>query len=345
LVLGEEDENIKHSIDMNEIFCGDARLKLRKLESNSIDLVVTSPPYFHQRQYTDSYREIGAEITDTIYLFKLLDVFFECHRVVKPTGSIVWNMGDVYQQKSLQLLPHRFAIMVLDSFILDDFPVKLINEITWVKSNPTPRQYNKRLVPATEPFFHFVKSDKYYYNRDEFLKIAKSVEKEISYVKGQRYLKLIDNSDLTEDEKRNAIIALGETVMDYRNRKITDFRMKIRGVHKKAFGGQQGGRNNQIDKQGYTIIRFSGKKMKRDVIESSVANSKNIAHPAIFPLKVISNVIQLLSVEGNVVLDPFCGSGQVCVAAKSLGRQYLGIDLNPNYCKMTKKRLANLPKK
>jgi len=327
---------------MNKIICGDSRRSLRKLESNSVDLVITSPPYFHQRQYTDSYREIGAEISDTMYMSKLLDVFFECHRVIKPTGSIVWNMGDVYQQKSLQLIPHRFAIMVLDSFILDDFPVKLINEITWVKSNPTPRQYNKRLVPATEPFFHFVKSDKYYYNRDEFLKTAKPVEKAISYVKGQRYIKLIDNSDLTKSEKQHAIIALAEVVMEYRNREITDFRMKIRGVHKKAFGGQQGGRNNQIDKQGYTIIRFTGKKLKRDVIETSVANAKNIAHPAIFPLKVISNLVQLLSIEGNVVLDPFCGSGQVCIAAKSLNRQYLGIDLNSGYCKMTEERLKEL---
>jgi len=303
---------------------------------------IICPPYFHQRQYTDSYREIGAEISDTMYMSKLLDVFFECHRVIKPTGSIVWNMGDVYQQKSLQLIPHRFAIMVLDSFILDDFPVKLINEITWVKSNPTPRQYNKRLVPATEPFFHFVKSDKYYYNRDEFLKTAKPVEKAISYVKGQRYIKLIDNSDLTKSEKQHAIIALAEVVMEYRNREITDFRMKIRGVHKKAFGGQQGGSNNQIDKQVYTIIRFTGKKLKRDVIETSVANAKNIAHPAIFPLKVISNLVQLLSIEGNVVLDPFCGSGQVCIAAKSLNRQYLGIDLNSGYCKMTEERLKEL---
>jgi len=326
---------------MNKIICGDSLEELTKLDDDSVDFIITSPPYFKQRKYTNSVKEIGAEIGAGFYLQILFGVFKECHRIIKPTGSIVWNMGDVYENKSLQLLPHRFALNALDH--LKD--LKLINEITWVKSNPTPRQYNKRLVPATEPFFHFVKSDKYYYNRDEFLKTAKPVEKEIYYVKGQRYINLIDNSGLTKSEKQHAIIALGEVVIEYRNREITDFRMKIRGVHKKAFGGQQGGRNSQIDKQGYTIIRFKGGKLKRDVIETSVANSKNIAHPAIFPLKVILNLLQLLSVEGNIILDPFCGSGQVCIAAKSLNRQYLGIDLNPDYCKMTEKRLSNLLRK
>lgn len=326
---------------MNKIICGDSLEELTKLDDDSVDLVITSPPYFQQRKYTDSMKEIGTEIKLGLYLRVLLGVFYECVRVIKPTGSIIWNMGDAYENKSLQLIPYRFAILILNHHK----DLKLINEITWVKSNPTPRQYNRRLVPATEPFFHFVKSDKYYYNREEFLKTDNPVEKEISYIKGQRYISLIEKSSLTKDEKTDAIIALGEVVVDYRNREISDFRMKIRGVHKKAFGGQQGGRNNQIDNQGYTIIRFKGGKLQRDVIESSVANAKNIAHPAIFPLKVILNMLQLLSVEGNVVLDPFCGSGQVCIAAKSLNRQYLGIDLNPDYCKMTEKRLADLLKK
>ncbi len=325
---------------MNKIICGDSSEVLVNLESDSVDLVITSPPYFHQRQYTGSFREIGAEAEIGMYLQSLWNVFEECVRIIKPTGSIVWNMGDVYLDKSLELIPYRFAI-----YMIDFCKVKLINEITWVKSNPTPRQYNRRLVPATEPFFHFVKSDKYYYNREEFLKTDKPIKPNKSLKKGKGYIAKIHKSDLTEQEKGHALIALAEAVSEVRNGEISDFRMKIRGVHKKAFGGQRGGRNNQIDKQGYTIIRFTGRKLQRDVIETSVANAKNIAHPAIFPLKVISNLVQLLSTEGNMVLDPFCGSGQVCIAAKSLNRQYLGIDLNPDYCRMTEKRLANLLKK
>jgi site-specific DNA-methyltransferase (adenine-specific) len=320
---------------MNKIICGDSLEELSTLDPDSVDLVVTSPPYFQQRKYTEDDREIGSEIGPGFYLQILLGVFNECVRIIKPTGSIVWNMGDIYKDKSLQLLPYRFAINIIDHYK----NIKLINDITWVKSNPTPRQYKKRLVSATEPFFHFVKSDDYYYDTDSYLVTEKTFVKKMTGKKGWRYKELIEQSDLSEDEKYNAMEAIFQVRHELAQGKITDFRMKIRGMHKKAFGGQAGGRNNQIDKQGFTVIRMFGNKLKRDVIESSVANTKNIDHPAVFPLTLVTEVIKLLSEKGNVILDPFCGSGQVCVAAKSLDRQYLGIDLSPYYCEMARKRL------
>jgi len=323
---------------MNKIICGDSLTELNKLDDNSVDLIITSPPYFKQRKYTDDIKEIGLEIGSDSYLQILAKVFCDCVRVVKPTGSIVWNMGDVYENRSLQLLPYQFAILVLSRHK----ELKLINEITWIKSNPTPRQYNKRLVPSTEPFFHFTKSDNYFYNRNEFLKVDSPKKPKNSPKKGQGYISQIQNSDLSLKEKENATIELQRAICEVHEGRITDFRMKIRGIHKKPFGGQSGGRNNHIEHQGFTIIRFTGQKLKRDVIESAVANTKNIDHPAIFPLTIITEVVKLLSKEGDVVLDPFCGSGQVCLSSKSLDRQYLGIDLNPDYCEMVEKRLTRL---
>jgi len=320
---------------MNKIICGDSLEELSELESDSIDLIVTSPPYFRQRKYTEDEREIGSETKIGLYLQILLGVFDECVRVIKPTGSIVWNMGDIYIDKSLQLLPYRFALEIFDHYK----DVKLINDITWVKSNPTPRQYKKRLIPATEPFFHFVKSDDYYYNRDEFLKKDEPVKPNKSPKKGLGYVTKINSSELTGHEKIDAIMDLTDVIEELRQGKISDFRMKIRGVHKKAFGGQAGGRNSQIERQGYTIIRMYGNKLKRDVIVTSVADTKNIDHPAVFPLTLIEEVIQLLSEEGNMILDPFCGSGQVCIAAKSLNRQSLGIELSSYYCVIARNRL------
>lgn len=94
--------------------------------------------------------------------------------------------------------------------------------------------------------------------------------------------------------------------------------------------------------KGYTIIKMYGNKIKKDVIVNSVARAKNIDHPSIFPLKVIEKLVSLLSKKDSMILDPFCGSGQICFMAKSLNRQYLGIDLNPDYCEITKKRLRNI---
>ncbi|MCK5762862.1 MAG: site-specific DNA-methyltransferase [Clostridiales bacterium] len=121
--------------------------------------------------------------------------------------------------------------------------------------------------------------------------------------------------------------------------KITDFRMKIRGIHKLAFGGQRGGRNDEIKKNGFTVIKMTGQKMKRDIIESPVDNNRGIAHPAIFPLKVIKEMVLLLSPKNGIVLDPFCGSGTSCLAAKELNRNYIGIDLSDKFCKISRERL------
>ena len=72
---------------------------------------------------------------------------------------MVINLGDKYVDSSLQLVPYRFAIAATEAE-----NVRLVNAVTWVKSNPTPRQFQRRLVSSTEPFFHFVKSNNYYYD-------------------------------------------------------------------------------------------------------------------------------------------------------------------------------------
>jgi site-specific DNA-methyltransferase (adenine-specific) len=313
---------------MNKIVCGNAVDELKKIEDDSVGLVITSPPYWDQREYSDNEEEIGHEPNESYYIYALTDVFRECFRICKPTGSIVFNIGDTYKNQSLKLVPYRFALHVLDHFNRTD--LKLVNEITWVKTNPTPRQYKKRLISSTEPFFHFAKTKDYYYNRDAFLDEDKTFLKPSSSRKGSKYLDLLKKSDLSEDEQAKAINDLIKVRRELSEGNITDFRMKIRGMHKKAFGGQQGGRNSQIEKQGYTIIRMYGKKLKRDVIENSVANTKDIDHPAVFPLKVIMELIKLLSVENDIVVDPFCGSGQVW------------IDLKQEYCDIARDRVSKV---
>ena len=68
-------------------------------------------------------------------------------------------------------------------------------------------------------------------------------------------------------------------------------------------------------------------------------SAKKIGHPAPFPLELARRVIRLYSYVGDVVLDPFMGSGTTCVAAKELGRHYVGFDIKSDYCKLAEKRL------
>ncbi|MFH1421369.1 MAG: site-specific DNA-methyltransferase, partial [Planctomycetota bacterium] len=270
---------IRRPADMpfwNEIVCGDSTILLKLVPNDSVDLVITSPPYFQQREYDGG--GIGNEKQPEQYIFALVEIFRECVRIIKPTGSIVFNIGDKYENSSLLLMPYRVAIAVMEQC-----RVTLVNNVTWVKANPTPRQFKRRLVSSTEPFFHFVKSQQYQYYLDEFLKPLDNAKtngnngagKNI----GKKYFTLIEQSNLTPKQKKMARTALDEVIEEVRNSKIQSFRMKIRGIHSEPFGGQNGGRKIQLDKNGFTIIRIYGNPLKKDAIITPVESLKNCPHP------------------------------------------------------------------
>jgi site-specific DNA-methyltransferase (adenine-specific) len=258
---------------------------------------------------------------------------------VKDDGSLVFNLGDKYEDSSLLLVPYRFAIGATEIEL-----VKLVNDVTWVKKNPTPRQFTRRLVSSTEPFFHFVKTADYFYNPDAFMVNEDTPQKLRAQGKsvGQKYFELIDQSDLSEAEKHNARLALEKAIQEVRRGEIAGLRMKIRGIHAEAFGGQDGGRKIQIEKNGFTLIRLRGNKLKRDVLEHSVESIKGIKHPAIYPVKIVEEFLHLLTRSGDFVLDPFIGSGSTAVACKKLGRHFIGYDINPEYCEYAQNRVETI---
>lgn len=108
------------------------------IEDESVDLVVTSPPYWSLRSYRDGGEhyadQIGSEADANDYLDQLLIVFRECSRVLKPSGSIFWNLGDKYgPDKSLMLLPQRFAERVRSG---EGGAARIVRaEIIWSKPN------------------------------------------------------------------------------------------------------------------------------------------------------------------------------------------------------------------
>lgn len=331
---------VDKSIFLDKVHCGDCVDVLRRIPAASVDAVVTSPPYYRQRDYEGI--GIGNEDSVSEYIAALLAAFGEVVRVVKPTGNIVYNLGDKYLGGGLLLAPYRFALAAAEKF-----PVSLVNNITWVKRNPTPRQYKRRLVSSTEPFFHFVKSDDYYYARDEFMNgsgcqgdfgavLAKPAHKP-GLKLGMKYRQLLASSSLSDEQKMLGNRALDEAIAEVRSGAIEGFRMKIRGIHAPAFGGQDGGRNSQMRDNGFTLIRIHGEKMKRDVIESAVASGNGSGHSAVYPLPVIRELIRLLCPPGGVVLDHYAGSGTTLVAARREDRHYIGIDINSGYCRYARK--------
>ena len=102
---------------------------------------------------------------------------------------------------------------------------------------------------------------------------------------------------------------LEEVIEEVRNGEIQGFRMKIRGIHSEPFGGQEGGRKIQLDKNGFTIIRIYGNPLKKDVITTPVESLKNCPHPAIYPAKIVDEFIKLLTQKGDIVLVAAFGGG------------------------------------
>jgi len=333
-----EFENWKEKF-LNKIVQGDSRTLLKEIPPETINLVVTSPPYYQQRDYGGLESEVGNERTVQEYISNVSEVFHECVRLLRHDGSIVFNLGDKYEDGGLLMVPYRFAIEVLRKE-----PVKLIHNITWVKLNPTPRQFKRRLVSSAEPFFHFVKSDDYYFNPDLFMSIPnmKKEKNQVGDKLGKKYFELIEKAPLSENEKSKAREELQKVIQEVKERKIAGFRMKIRGLHAPAFGGQEGGRKIQLEKQGFTIIRIHGDAMKRDVIECHVETIKGCEHPAVYPEFIIQELIKLLTRPKDTVLDPFIGSGTTAAAAKKLGRNFVGIDINPEYRSFAEERIKGL---
>ncbi len=142
---------------------GDARRL--PLPDESVDLVVTSPPFLNLRSYTDGgvrmQDQIGTGTRDE-FLQSLWDVTAEMVRVLKPTGSLFVELGDSYTNKCLNMTPHRYAIGCVDRLGLYKRA-----EIVWSRPNGLPESVTDRVRRSHSVVFHFVRQQRYYSAVDE----------------------------------------------------------------------------------------------------------------------------------------------------------------------------------
>jgi site-specific DNA-methyltransferase (adenine-specific) len=183
---------------------GDALEVLRTMPDNTIDCVITSPPYWQLREYdnNNNKKEIGNETDFQQYVNKLTHVFNEVKRVLTNKGSLWFNLGDKYNDKELMGMPWRVALSLIDSGWI------LRNDVIWDQMKGT-QSCKDRLRDVYEHIFHFVKEKKYYYDHNE-IRVA-PVRKPKKYngelvsatgVSGKKYREQIKNSAaLSEEEK------------------------------------------------------------------------------------------------------------------------------------------------
>ena len=307
---------------------GDALSALRELPTGSIDCMVTSPPYWAQRNYKLGADGIGSEPTASQYVEGLAAVFAEAASVLKPKGSLWLNLGDKYQHYRLLGLPWRVAHRLAD----DGWIIR--QELIWHKlDGVTTATPPNRCRIVHEHIFHLVRTPRYWHDGEAVQVRAKSPPD-----KGhneQRYYKMIRRTTaLTEAEKIAATQAVKAAADKLRAGRIVGFRLKMRGAHKSI---QSNGRLRNMAKHGFYILE-SKCFVLPTTIYGLASNSHRTDHPAAFPPGLPVLPIKFTCPPGGLVLDPFCGSGTTVTAALKLGRRGIGIDLNPDYIAEATKR-------
>lgn len=137
------------------VVTGDARAT--GLPDDSVDLVVTSPPYWQKRDY-GHVDQIGQEPTHQGYVSALMDCLGEWRRVLRPTGSVFLNVGDTYFKKSLIGIPGRIEAEAVDHGWL------IRNRIIWTKDGGMPEPAQNRLANRHEYVIHLAPKNNYYYD-------------------------------------------------------------------------------------------------------------------------------------------------------------------------------------
>jgi site-specific DNA-methyltransferase (adenine-specific) len=151
----------------NTVIVGDAATKLAEIATDSVDCVITSPPYFRLRNYGEK-KQIGLEDHVDKWVNQLRQVFTEVARTLKPTGSVWLNLGDSYSRhpsagappKSLLLAPERLLIaLAADGWIVR-------NKVIWAKTNPMPASVRDRLAATHEYLYLLTRSRDYFFDLD-----------------------------------------------------------------------------------------------------------------------------------------------------------------------------------
>jgi DNA modification methylase len=354
-------------IEPYQLFNGDCLEVLKTLAANSVQCCVTSPPYFGLRDYgVDG--QIGLESSPTEYVQKMVEVFAEVWRVLRKDGTLWLNLGDSYagsgkgptghngigsqeqrqgfhspkkdklfdfKPKDLIGIPWRVA------FALQDFGWYLRQDIIWHKPNPMPESVTDRCTKSHEYIFLLSKSQNYFYDHEaikEPLKDA-SIARLIQDVENQ-------NGSSRVPGKTNG------------NMKAVRFGGNKYGDSDEGGRTYSGKEWNPSQAGGGAINKNRSGYFDKDTGEplcGIMANKKSVwtvttrpfkdAHFATFPEKLIEPCILAGSRAEDLILDPFNGAGTTGLVALKHHRQYVGIELNPEYIEITNRRFREIQPK
>jgi len=343
---------------IDECHFGDCRDTMRAMIADGVKVqtIVTSPPYWGLRDYgVDG--QIGHEPTLREFIDTLTDVFELCRELLADDGTAWVNMGDSYcgtrgaawgpseasttaramtqsrrrddapiprsdvrveglKPKDLVGQPWRLA------FALQDAGWYLRQDIVWSKPNPMPESVQDRCTKAHEYMFLLSKSERYYFDADA-IKEQRSQDEDSSTFRGGCYV---------EGETDNG--AIGKR------------RVPGNKSHKGTTVYESGDERHRT-KAG--LVAFAERERAADPNDLGVRNKRSVwtiatqpyaaAHFATFPERLVEPCVLAGSRAGDIVFDPFFGSGTTGQVAARLGRKFIGCELNPAYEALQRDRI------
>lgn len=320
----------------NRVLVGDASQRLREMAEDSVDCVITSPPYFALRNYQMS-DQIGLESRVADWVDRLVPVVDEIGRVLKPHGSLWLNLGDSYSRatrlgappKGLLLGPERLLVA------LSRRGWTVRNKVVWAKPNPMPSSARDRLTCTWEPLYLLVRSNQYYFDLDP----ARIPHRSRRPASPGATIPLgpavwagpLAGSQSGLQRLKQAGRAghpLGKNPGDVWVIQTSNFR----GGHHATFPEALIERPLRLSCPERTCRRC-GLGWKREPV--SRAMRRVAALGALRPACGCK-----AGWRPGLVLDPFLGSGTTAVVAERLQRDWLGVELNPGFAAIAEQRIA-----
>ena len=277
-IIDQKPKDTKIRPPLDVIICGDCENILKEFPENSIDLIVTSPPYADRRKTV--YRSIHPDK----YVEWFLPKSKEFMRVLKDDGTFILNI----KERVVNGERHPFVLQLILEMKKQGW--LWTEEFIWHKKNCYPGKWPNRFRDAWERVLQFNKKRKF---------------------------------KMFQDAVMVPIGDWAQTRLQKLSR--TDYKRDISQTNS-GFGKK--------------VVNWVGRKKVYPTNVLHMATEcafKN--HSATFPVDLPNWFIKLFTKEGDVVLDPFVGSGTSAVAAKLLDRHFIGIDVNPEFCENAKERL------
>lgn len=335
---------------LNKIYQGDCLEVLKTFPDESVDCVITSPPYYALRNY-EVEGQLGLEPTYQEYINKLLNIFDEVKRVLKQSGTCWVNLGDSYgtkkeMQKCLLQIPSRFSIGMTDRGWI------LRNELIWYKPNCMPSSVKDRFTIDFEKIFFFVKNKKYWFETQYEKQVTKQIrritEKSFGgYGQATNPVSRIGKRLIYPNEQgKNKRCVWKVTTKPFKEAHFATYPESLietpikagcpeficdkcgkpkKNLYKNKVVGKQPaiGGIKHVGKNGNNTYSGNTEKTEKEFIGYSDCGCHS-------------------TYSAGIVLDPFMGAGTTGIVALRHNRNYIGIELNSKYIELAEKRIKPL---